>query len=208
MHYFDPNGDSVSVFDVCEAYQLLEAYYNVDGWVRERPSNQRRMESIGCQLARIGYSSGHRTVDLWLDADEAKADAQFCSDDENVRFVYFKKVLEWRLPIEDEDRAVIDRIFTIDAIERRNPDYFPVRPWRAALRPDHEWWAADMPAWMVVRPWADASQATSEIHTTDEGQPTYFHSYEAATQKAKSLTEELHASTQGSGAQSAHRPGS
>jgi hypothetical protein len=42
-------------FDICEAYYLLEAYYNVGGWVRERPSNQRRRESIGVQLERLRF---------------------------------------------------------------------------------------------------------------------------------------------------------
>lgn len=43
-------------FDICEAYWVLEADYNVDGWLRERPSNQRRMESIGVQLHRMHFS--------------------------------------------------------------------------------------------------------------------------------------------------------
>lgn len=41
--------------DVCEAYLLLEEDYNLGGWLRERPSNRRRMESCGVQLARIGF---------------------------------------------------------------------------------------------------------------------------------------------------------
>ncbi|CAB4158687.1 hypothetical protein UFOVP707_19 [uncultured Caudovirales phage] len=42
-------------FDICAAYQRLEADYHVGGWLRERPSNQRRRESIGVQLHRMGY---------------------------------------------------------------------------------------------------------------------------------------------------------
>lgn len=64
MDYFSPHGDAVSVFHVCHAYQLLEANYNVGGWVRERPSNQRRRESIG-------YSDVYRAVDLWSSAEVA-----------------------------------------------------------------------------------------------------------------------------------------
>ena len=45
-------------FDICEAYYLLEVDYNVGGWLRERPSNQRRMESIGVQLDRIAFRPG------------------------------------------------------------------------------------------------------------------------------------------------------
>lgn len=42
-------------FDICAAYAQLESDYNVGGWLRERPSNRRRRESIGVQLHRIGY---------------------------------------------------------------------------------------------------------------------------------------------------------
>lgn len=42
-------------FDTCEAYACLEAGYNVGGWLRERPSNQRRRESIGVQLHRMQF---------------------------------------------------------------------------------------------------------------------------------------------------------
>lgn len=44
-------------FDICEAYYVLEADYNVGGWLRERPSNQRRRESIGVQLLRMRFSN-------------------------------------------------------------------------------------------------------------------------------------------------------
>ena len=42
-------------FDICEAHYLLECFYNVSGWLHERPSNQARMESTGVQLARMGF---------------------------------------------------------------------------------------------------------------------------------------------------------
>jgi hypothetical protein len=51
MPYFDR-------FDICEAYLALEYDYNVGGWLRERPSNQRRRESTGVQLNRIGFRPG------------------------------------------------------------------------------------------------------------------------------------------------------
>ena len=41
--------------DICEAYYILESDYNVGGWLRERPSNVRRMESCSVQLHRIGF---------------------------------------------------------------------------------------------------------------------------------------------------------
>jgi hypothetical protein len=42
-------------FDICEAHCVLEWVYNVGGWLRERPSNQRRMASTGVQLHRMGF---------------------------------------------------------------------------------------------------------------------------------------------------------
>lgn len=48
----DPHFDR---FDICEAYHVLEPAYNVGGWLRERPSNQRRRESIGVQLHRMQF---------------------------------------------------------------------------------------------------------------------------------------------------------
>lgn len=48
MPYFDR-------FDICEAYCALEWDYNKGGWLHERPSNRRRMESIGVQLHRMQF---------------------------------------------------------------------------------------------------------------------------------------------------------
>ena len=45
-------------FDICEAHALLEQDWHVGGWLRERPSNQRRRESTAAQLARIGFHPG------------------------------------------------------------------------------------------------------------------------------------------------------
>jgi len=42
-------------FDICEAHYLVESYYNVGGWLRERPSNARRHEATSAQLARIKF---------------------------------------------------------------------------------------------------------------------------------------------------------
>lgn len=204
MQYFAPHGDSISVFDVCHAYQILEANFNRGGWLPERPSNQRRMESIGCQLARLGYSDNYRNVDLWADEETVAEEVEFTSDDESVRFVYFKKVLEWGLPLDDEDRAVIDRIFTIDAIETWRPDYFPTRPWRAVVRPDYAPGNLDVPIWQIHLP--DNGKGAKLVFCDHKG-PINFHSYSDATQKAKSLTEEMNARNQGAGAQGAHRPG-
>ena len=51
MPYFDR-------FDICEAYLALEWDYHVGGWLRERPSNQRRRESTDVQLTRMGFKPG------------------------------------------------------------------------------------------------------------------------------------------------------
>lgn len=45
-------------FDICEAWFALENDWNEGGWLRERPSNQRRRESCSLQLRRIGFTPG------------------------------------------------------------------------------------------------------------------------------------------------------
>ena len=80
-------------FAICQAYAQLEADYNVGGWLRERPSNQRRRESIGVQLYRIGYSSPYGWVDI--EAEPGEDDG----DDSEVRGIYMRAVLRLNLPI-------------------------------------------------------------------------------------------------------------
>ena len=46
-------------FDICEAHCVLEWDYNIGGWLQERPSNQRRRESTGCQLLRMKFKPSH-----------------------------------------------------------------------------------------------------------------------------------------------------
>lgn len=81
-------------FSICQAYAQLEADYNVGGWLRERPSNQRRLESIGVQLSRIGYSNPYGWVDI--EAEPSKEDD---GDNDEVRELYMRAVLRWDLPI-------------------------------------------------------------------------------------------------------------
>ena len=45
-------------FDICEAYLALEWDWNEGGWLHERPSNRRRMESTGVQLERMHFHTG------------------------------------------------------------------------------------------------------------------------------------------------------
>lgn len=42
-------------FDICEAYAVMEWDWNVNGWLRERHTNQRRMQATSIQLARIQF---------------------------------------------------------------------------------------------------------------------------------------------------------
>ena len=80
-------------FAICQAYAQLEADYNVGGWLRERPSNQRRLESVGAQLSRMGYSNPYGWVNI--EAEPGEVDG---ADDE-VREVYMRAVLRLNLPI-------------------------------------------------------------------------------------------------------------
>ena len=91
-------------FNICQAYQQLESDYNVGGWLRERPSNKRRRESIGCQLSRMGFSNPHGWIDI-------NADLSGDCDGEEVQFIYLSAVLRLALPIDDEMRATMRRVF-------------------------------------------------------------------------------------------------
>ena len=83
--------NGISVFDICQAHEQLEADYNVGGWVKERLSNQRRKESTGCQLSRMQYNSNGRWVDI-----ENRVNKEDSANND-VRFVYCMKVLQWGL---------------------------------------------------------------------------------------------------------------
>ena len=41
--------------DICEAHYCMEMDYNRAGWIRERPSNQLRLEASAVQLHRLGF---------------------------------------------------------------------------------------------------------------------------------------------------------
>lgn len=92
-------------FNICQAYAQLESDYNVGGWLRERPSNIRRRESIGCQLHRMEFSNLHGWIDIEAEPDENDADA------EEVREIYMSAVLRLALPIDDGLRAAMARFF-------------------------------------------------------------------------------------------------
>ena len=111
MNYLNlPHMDNpVSIFDICQAHAQLESDYNVGGWVRERPSNQRRNESTSCQLSRLGYVDNHRWVDIYGDPEE-----DMDPGDEDVRDIYIQNVLSWKLPTTEGERGVIKRRYTAD----------------------------------------------------------------------------------------------
>ena len=81
-------------FSICQAYAQLESDYNVGGVLRERPSNQRRRESVGVQLSRIGYSHPY----VWVAIEAAPSDEDDGNDGE-VREIYMHAVLRLNLPI-------------------------------------------------------------------------------------------------------------
>ncbi|MNL48858.1 hypothetical protein D3C87_1717440 [compost metagenome] len=96
-------------FAICQAYAQLESDYNKSGWLQERPSNQRRKESIGCQLSRIGYSSR-----AWVEIEAERDDDLDDPMDDEVREIYMRHVLLWKLPIDDDLRAAMQRFFTCE----------------------------------------------------------------------------------------------
>lgn len=110
--------EEISVFDVCQAYQQLEADYNHGGWLRERPSNQRRRESIGCQLHRLQYDGRGRHVDI--EAEPAEWDEP---GDDDVRLIYMSKVMQWGLPADEGLLAAINRFFVRTWLEANHPKY-------------------------------------------------------------------------------------
>ena len=100
MNYLKlPHMDSpVDVFSIAQAHAQLESDYNVGGWLRERPSNQRRNESTSCQLARIKYKNPYHWVDIYAETDDC----------EDVRDIYILNVLKMKLPGTPAQRTFIE----------------------------------------------------------------------------------------------------
>ena len=119
MHYIKlPYMDSeVSVFAVCQAHQQLEADYNVGGILRERPSNKRRNESTGVQLARMGYLSSS----WWVDIENLEEDEN--PDNEAVRDIYILNVLNWKLPISCELGRLINERYSAEWLDWHYPNW-------------------------------------------------------------------------------------
>ena len=107
----------VSVFAVCQAHQQLEADYNVEGILRERPSNKRRNESTGVQLARMDYLSSF----WWVDIENPEEDDG--PDDEAVRDIYILNVLNWKLPISFELGRLINERYSAEWLDEHYPNW-------------------------------------------------------------------------------------
>ena len=114
LPYMEPK---VSVFAVCQAHQQLEADYNVGGILRERPSNKRRNESTGVQLARMGYLSSS----WWVDIENLEEDEN--PDDEAVRDIYILNVLNWKLPISFELGRLINERYSAEWLDEHYPNW-------------------------------------------------------------------------------------
>ena len=114
MYYLKlPHMDSeVSVFDICQAHAQLESDYNLGGMLRERPSNQRRNESTGCQLARMKYHMGSRWVEICAESDD--------DGDDDVRDIYLINVMKLGLPADDEMYAFITARYTKKFVNQFN----------------------------------------------------------------------------------------
>lgn len=106
----------VSVFAVCQAHQQLEADYNVGGILRERPSNKRRNESTGVQLARMDYRTR-----FWVDIENPQDDEG--PDDEAVRDIYILNVLNWKLPISFELGRLINERYSAEWLDEHYPNW-------------------------------------------------------------------------------------
>lgn len=100
-------------FNICQAYSQLESDYNRGGWLRERPSNQRRRESIGCQLARIGFSNPFGWVDIQAERKEGDDPG-----DDDVREVYMSAVLRLGLPIDRGLMRAMRRFFVAEFLAK------------------------------------------------------------------------------------------
>lgn len=108
-------------YAICLAFRQLEDDYGNNGILWERPSNRRRRESIGVQLMRMQFHAPYDYVDITLDPN----DEEFTEDsfEEEVRLIYCDHVLKWKLPIDDDLKQTIERIFVAEYVEQfEHPD--------------------------------------------------------------------------------------
>lgn len=99
MAYFDR-------FDICGAYLALENDWNRGGWLPERPSNRRRMESTGVQLARMGFSPG----------PDSCCGFEYLQND-NQREIYVSALRRFGLPLSADDETHAPIIRFVQSLE-------------------------------------------------------------------------------------------
>lgn len=97
-------------FDIAQAHAVLEWDYNVDGWLRERPSNQRRMEATAVQLNRMKFKPNF--------------DLSLATLSEDGKEVYMTNVLRWNLPMDGHLQESIQTLFTPEFIAEFNHPAF------------------------------------------------------------------------------------
>lgn len=110
----------IDVFALCQAHAQLESDFNVGGWIRERPSNLRRMASTGVQLSRMQYSNVYGWVDILATPEEGDD-----SMDEEVRIVYAANAVQYGLPLDEPLKALATRLICADWLHSMRPAEFP-----------------------------------------------------------------------------------
>lgn len=98
-------------FDICEAYCVLEWDYNHGGWLKERPSNVRRRESVGVQLHRMQFSG--------------RMDLSFENLTDNGKEIYLDRVLKWKLPIDADMKRLLEEMFVPEYLAQHRPTIWP-----------------------------------------------------------------------------------
>lgn len=111
----------INISSLCQAHAQLESDYNVGGWLRERPSNLRRMASTGVQLSRMKYRNTYGWVGITAEPQEGDD-----PEDENVRIVYVVNALRYGLPIADDLKAVAQRLIVPECLHELRPELFPL----------------------------------------------------------------------------------
>lgn len=120
MRYIKTTFGDIDVFSLCQAHAQLEADYNVGGWLRERPSNLRRMSSTGVQLSRMKFKNVFDYVEITATPQEGDDPAE-----EDVRIIYVANALRYGLPIAEDLKAVAQRLITDDWLHDTRPELFP-----------------------------------------------------------------------------------
>lgn len=110
----------IEVFALCQAHAQLESDFNVGGWIRERPSNLRRMASTGVQLSRMQFSNVYGWVDILATPEDGDD-----SMDEEVRIIYAANAVQYGLPLDEPLKALATRLICADWLHAVRPTEFP-----------------------------------------------------------------------------------